>query len=153
MSTLDSTLQSAPFSLAAAQANVLAATAAQVALLNNNLKTIFLTAFDNWTLQLLAGQPVGDPPKPPVGYIVGYTADGFAHPQLGTDPVCAMPPVPAAPPVYVPPVLPEPDNIRNVPVGDKLPVGFVTVDANGVRWQKQASPTPFGVAYFYARVA
>jgi hypothetical protein len=33
-------------------------------------------------------------------------------------------------------------------------VGFKMTDpANGRIYQKQASPTPFGIAYFYARVA
>jgi hypothetical protein len=146
-------LDAAATSLAAAQANVLASTTAQVALLNNNLKTIYLSAFNDWTINLLAGRPAGDPPKPPKAYRVVTGADGFAYPQLGDALVCDMPPVPEAPPPYVAPVLPEPENIRSVPVGDKLPVGFVMVDAGGIRWQKQASPTPFGVAYFYAKVA
>lgn len=140
-------------SLATAQANVLASTTAEVALLNSNLKSNYLTAFSNWTITLLAGRSAGDPPKPPAGYVVAFGEDGFAYPQLGTTPVCNMPAIPAVPPPYVPPVLPEPDNIRNVPVGDNLPVGFTTVDSTGTRWQKQASPTPFGVAYYYAKVA
>jgi hypothetical protein len=153
MSTSYSPIQTISTSLATAQANVLASTVAEVALLNNNLKTIYLSAFNDWTLNLLAGRPAGDPPTPPNAYVIGTGPDGFAYPQLGTAPVCAMPPVPAAPAPYVPPVLPEPDNVRNVPVGDTLPVGYVVVDAAGIRWQKQASPTPFGVAYYYAKVA
>ncbi len=153
MSTNSLPLDAAATSLAAAQANVLASTNAQVALLNNNLKSNYLSFFNDWTISLLAGKPVGDPPKPPNGYAMTASPDGFAYPVLGTTPVCDMPPVPEAPQPYIPPVLPEPENLRSVPVGDKLPVGFVIVDAGGTRWQKQASPTPFGVAYFYAKVA
>ncbi len=140
-------------SLATAEANVLESTTAQVALLNSNLKSNYLSAFNDWTITLLAGRPAGDPPKPPIGYVVAIGSDGFAYPQMGTSPVCDMPAIPTVPPPYVPPVLPEPDNIRNVPAGDNLPVGFITVDSTGIRWQKQASPTPFGVAYYYAKVA
>lgn len=153
MSTNSLTLDPASTSLAAAQANVLASTTAQVSLLNNNLKTIYLSAFHDWTISLLAGRPAGDPPKPPRAYAVVTGPDGFAFPQLSDASVCEMPQVPEVPAPYVPPVLPEPDNIRSVPAGDHLPVGFVTADGSGIRWQKQASPTPFGVAYFYAKVA
>jgi hypothetical protein len=34
-----------------------------------------------------------------------------------------------------------------------MPVGYIATAPDGTRWQKQASPTPFGVAYFYARVS
>jgi hypothetical protein len=138
--------------LATAQANVLASTTAEVALLNANLKTIYLSAFNDWTITLLAGRPAGDPPKPPVAYVVAIGPDGFAYPQLGTSPVCDMPAIPAVPPPYTPPVLPQPENVRNVPAGDNLPVGYITVDSAGASWQKQASPTPFGVAYYYLKV-
>jgi hypothetical protein len=41
-----------------------------------------------------------------------------------------------------------------VPLGDTLPVGIKMTDpATGAVYQKQASPTPFGTAYFYVRVA
>jgi hypothetical protein len=64
--------------------------------------------------------------------------------------------MPAVPPTikpYTPPVLPEPDNVRNVPVGDTMPVGYRLTAADGSVWQKQASPTPFGIEYYYARIA
>lgn len=139
--------------LATAQANVLASTTSEVALLNANLKTIYLSAFNDWTISLLAGRSPGDPPKPPMGYVVATGPDGFAYPALGTTPVCEMPAIPVVPPPYTPPVLPEPENIRAVPVGDNMPVGYIVVDSTGQKWQKQASPTPFGVAYFYAKVS
>jgi hypothetical protein len=85
--------------------------------------------------------------------VIAIGEDGWAYPNQGSEPVCDLPPIPAVPPPYTPPVLPEPANVRNVPAGDSMPVGYVLTAANGSRWQKQTSPTPFGVAYFYARVA
>jgi hypothetical protein len=31
-------------------------------------------------------------------------------------------------------------------------VGSIVTDQQGQKWRKIASPTPFGVAYYYARV-
>jgi hypothetical protein len=148
------------------QATILRSVQAQVANINNNLKTNYLTQFNNWAQSVIAGRPNGDPPQPPKAYVVGYVLDQttvgdvqgpehnvqWAVPAIGKDPVCPMPPVPTmAPP---PPPIPERDDIRNVPPGDTLPVGFKMTDpATGHVYQKQASPTPFGIAYFYARVA
>ena len=78
--------------------------------------------------------------------------DGFAFPELGPDLVCeprADIPADYSKPQVV--ALPEPAHIRNVPPGDTTPEGFVVI-ADGQRWQKQSSVTPFGVAYFYQRV-
>jgi len=152
----------------AAQANTLAAIKIQVTDLNKVLKDNYLTGFNNWAQTVIAGRPAnGDPPKPPNAFVVGYFTDpttgpgsgGFygdtpyqwAYPATGTAPVCAMPPLPTV--VPPPPPLPEPENIRNVPLGDTTPVGMTVTAPDGVKWQKHASPTPFGIAYYYTRVA
>ena len=156
--------------LDAALANTLAAVQRQVQDWNEVLKSNYLTAFDNWSQSVLAGRTDNsNPPKPPNAYVVGQFTDPttgpgslgpygdmpiqWAYPAQGTQPVCPMPPVPPSLKPYTPPVLPEPDNVRNVPVGDNMPVGYRLKNADGSVWQKQASPTPFGVEYYYARLA
>lgn len=158
--------------LKAAQANTLVAVTSQIADLNNNLKTIYLTTFNNWAENVMIGRSdpaVNPPPQPPAAYIIGYFNDPttgpgsfgpygdsvvqWAYPMQGKDPECPMPPLPTYTKPFVPPVLPEPDNIRNVPAGDTMPVGYQLTAPDGSRWQKQASPTPFGMAYYYAKVA
>ena len=164
MSTLDESV----VSLETAQANTLAAVQTQVANLNDNLKSNYLTAFNNWSISVLAGRSDNtNPPQPPKAYVVGYFTDPttgpgsngaytkdpvqWAYPAVGSDPVCPMPPVPSVPKPPAP--LPEREDIRNVPLGDTLPVGFKMTAPDGSVWQKQASPTPFGIAYFYVRVS
>jgi hypothetical protein len=154
----------------AAQANTLAAVQRQVQDWNNVLKSNYLTAFDNWSQSVLAGRTDNsNPPQPPKAYVVGHFTDPtsgpgslgpygdtailWPYPMQGTEPVCPMPPVPAAIKPYTPPVIPEPDNIRNVPSGDAMPVGYRVKASDGGVWQKQSSPTPFGVVYYYMRVA
>jgi hypothetical protein len=150
--------------LEAAQANTLASITAQLPGLNENLKSSYMTAFNNWAQSVIIGRtPNTGYPLPPMAYAVGYFVDPtstlvsgdilWAYPKQGADPVCALPPIPDVPKPYVAPVLPEPENIRNVPPGDTMPVGFVLTTAEGKRWQKQATPTPFGMAFYYARVA
>lgn len=95
--------------LEAAQANTLAAIKGQVANLNDQLKGVYLTGFNNWAISVTAGRaPNTDPPKPPSSYVVGYFTDPtsgpgvppygvpvqWAYPAVGTQPVCEMPPVP-----------------------------------------------------------
>jgi len=147
--------------LQAAQANVLASVTAECTLLNANLKTIYLDTFDNWAQNVQNGAiPNTNPPQPPSGYIVGYyddpTASGVQWPfpsQTGPA-VCAQPPVPAPPPpTPSQPIFQGNGSVMNVPPGDTLPVGSIVTDAQGQQWQKTASPTPFGVAYYYAKVA
>jgi hypothetical protein len=146
--------------LEAAMANALAAAKVQVDQLNEQLKDNYLTAFNNWSISVTAGRiDNSNPPQPPNAYVVGYATDPtnsqaqWAYPAVGTTPVCSMPPIPPASKPYVPPVLPEPESIRNVPPGDLMPVGYVAIAPDGSKWQKQGSPTPFGMAYFYARVS
>jgi hypothetical protein len=153
----------------AAQANTLAAIQLQVTNLNQALKTNYTTTFNNWATSVLAGRSDNsNPPQPPMAFVVGYFNDPttgpgsvgpytqapvqWAYPAVGAKPVCDMPPVPSVP--KAPDPLPERDDIKNVPVGDNLPVGFKMTDpATGHVYQKQSSPTPFGIAYFYVRVA
>lgn len=127
--------------------------AKEVTLLNNNLQTQYLQGFNNWAQAVIRGAiPNTNPPQPPAGYVALMGDDGWAYFGKTTDPVCAIPPVPAAPPVWAPPALPEPANVRSVPPGDTMPVGYVLTAPDGSRWQKQGSPTPFGVEYYYARM-
>lgn len=156
--------------LDAAQANTLASVQRQVQDWNNVLKSNYLTAFDNWSQSVLAGRTDNsNPPQPPKAYIVGHFTDPtsgpgslgpygdqpviWPYPAQGTDPVCSMPPVPPTIKPYTPPVIPEPDNVRNVPPGDTMPVGYRITNTDGSVWQKQASPTPFGVEYYYTRLS
>src|SRR5215475_2619952 len=105
--------------LQAAMANTLAAVKVQVDQLNQQLKDNYLTTFNNWSISVTAGRiDNSNPPQPPIGYVIGYATDPtnsaaqWAYPVTGTTPVCDMPPVPPASKPYVPPVLPEPENIR-----------------------------------------
>jgi hypothetical protein len=156
--------------LDAAQANTLAAVQRQVQDWNNVLKSNYLTAFDNWSQSVLAGRADNsNPPQPPKAYVIGHFTDPttgpgsvgpygdmpiiWPYPAQGNDPVCPMPPVPPTLKPYTPPVIPEPDNVRNVPAGDTMPVGYRIKTVDGSVWQKQASPTPFGVEYYYTRLA
>jgi hypothetical protein len=146
--------------LQAAMANATAAVTAQVDQLNQQITTLYLNAFNGWSSNVVAGRiDNSNPPQPPNAYVVGYFTDStnpnaqWAYPAIGDKPVCTMPPVPPAAKPYVPVVLPEPDNIRNVPPGDTMPVGYTFIAPDGGKWQKQCNPTPFGMAYYYARVA
>jgi len=158
--------------LAAAQANTLAAVTAQIADLNNQLKGNYLTAFNNWSLNWTAGRIIdkSTAPKPPNAYQVGYFNDPttgpgtlgpygdaivqWAYPAIGTTPVCPQPAIPDMPPPQVHPVVTGNDHLQNVPPGDTMPVGWkFTNTADGSVWEKMATPTPFGTAYYYAKVS
>lgn len=144
--------------LEAAMANTTAAVKIQVDQFNQQLIGGYRTAFANWSLSVVAGRDAGPVPEVPPAYVLGYFTDEtnekarWAYPVRGTDPVMSPLTPPPAPKPYVPPVLPEPESIRNVPLGDTMPVGFVILAQDGAKWQKQSSHTPFGIAYFYAKV-
>lgn len=141
-------------SLAAAQATVAASSRAQVELLNANLKTIYLGKFNDWKISVDAGKIDNlNPPTPPMAYVLSTNAEGFSFPSLGSDWVCGMPPIPQdrSKPAAQPNV-PGNDQVRNVPPGDHYPLGFELTAPDGTTWQKQASPTPFGTAVYYARI-
>ena len=161
-----------PFSLDAAQQNVLASVQAQVANLNAALVANYTAQFGSWAQSVQSGHiDNSNPPKPPNGYVVGYFNDPttgggaatpgvyagtvvqWAYPATGPLPVCAMPPIPPnAGPTNQTPLTTLDSVLKNVPVGDTLPVGFKTTAPDGSVWQKQVSPTPWGVAYFYAKI-
>lgn len=152
---MDRMLDPSETTLAAAQAHVRASSEAQVALLNEDLKNRYLSAFHDWTINVLAGKiDNSNPPQPPNGYMITVNGEGFAFPERGTDPVCEMPPIPAdyTKPQPAPPI-PEPQNLRNVPPGDTMPVGYIAIAPDGAKWQKQMSVTPFAVVYYYARIS
>jgi len=116
MSTTD--VQADPTSLNAAQANVLAGTQAQCAQLNSNLKSIYLTAFNNWKISVDAGRIDNDnPPKPPQSYIPveAPVSDGLGagwfFPEQSGPPVCDMP---AIPPSQVSPNPPLDGAVTNI---------------------------------------
>ncbi len=141
-------------SLKAAQANVLRSSQAQMEHLNEQLLALYLGRFANWKISVDAGKIDNrNPPKPPAAYVLETTSEGFAFPALGEEPVCAMPAIP--PDRTQPQVLTITTGnarVQNVPPGDHYPVGFEVTAPDGVRWRKMASQTPFGLAYYYARV-
>ena len=86
-------------SQASAWANQLQSSTIMAAQLNNNLKSIYLTAFSNWCISVNAGRVSNaNPPAPPVRYVVSSPdAHGYQWPIIdpaGT-PVCDIPPIPA----------------------------------------------------------
>ena len=153
-----------------AVANTLAAVTLQAQQLNQQLTAAYMTRFNDWAGQVSSGRIDNtNPPRPPNAYVVSYFDDPttgpgsngpyqehaiqWPYPVQGDKPVCEIPPVPQVAKAAVSPVLPEPDQVRNVPEGDTLPVGFIMTAPDGSRWQKHSSRTPFGVAYYYQRLA
>jgi hypothetical protein len=134
-----------------ALANYVAEASTVAAMLNANLTFNYKVGFQNWADAVIAGKIANtNPPQPPAAWAAVKASNGWSYVIRGTDPVTTVPPIPSIPPP--PPPLPEPANVRNVPAGDTMPVGYVLVVPDGSHWQKQASPTPFGMAYFYQRV-
>ena len=145
-------------SLAAALDNTLRSSTAQVAHLNDELKQRYLQTFNDWTISVLAGRIDNmQPPQPPPAWkLSAPNADGFVFYEPGKDGDPVVTPLPPIPEDHSKPqsrTQPEPTTVMNVPQGDTMPVGFIAVAPDGTKWQKQASPTPFGVAYFYAKIA
>jgi hypothetical protein len=160
--------------LETAQANATASVTAQVASMNAASKQNYMNVtWPNWLASVTTGRNNDmknpPPPDPPMAYEVGYFDDPttgggdatpgpyanikvqWAYPKLSDKPVCDRPGLPTVPPPQKP--IPERDDIRNVPVGDFLPVGATVTDpVTGHVYQKQASPTPWGTAYFYLRI-
>jgi hypothetical protein len=133
--------------LPAVQAQVLQHVTEQIPDLNANLKSAYLTTFNNWLINWTAGRITdkSTAPVPPNGYVVGSFLDPtsgpgtigpygetpiyWAYPEIGKEPVCAQPPIPTIPPVYVPDPnaqppgeLGEKTNAVN-PASDGFPVG------------------------------
>ena len=148
-------------SLATAQANQLASSTIMVKLLNGNLTTIFLTAFNNWKMSVDAGRaPNTGYPLPPKGYVVSAPdAQGFQWPVIGNNPVCDLPPIPDdhfTPSVLVPNTIHVGNRIGNpnsrwfqVGAGDTFAPGGITppmTSADGVEgvFEKYAAPVGAG---------
>ncbi len=86
--------------LTAAQANILANSKVMVDKLNADLKSRYLSAFADYVANMESGEYVPPdrqaPPKPPNGWeLAPPDANGFVFYQIGTTPVCAMPPLPS----------------------------------------------------------
>ena len=155
MSTNPINLDAGATSLEAAQANVKASTIAQCALLNENLKSIYLTAFNNWKISVDAGRlPNTDPPKPPTAYVPTDNGQGWFFPEKGTDPICAMPPIPED--HLTPKPAPPP---MNIDIGKSADNGvghwFTVGDNDSYPVGKQTPPMqgpPDGSVHVYLRV-
>jgi len=138
--------------LAQAQANDKAAAEQNRDRLNQSLIANYSQGFSNWSAQVLNGKIDNtNPPQPPAAWLALTASDGWTYLVRGTDPVCPVPPIPSvpkpAPPVSVP------VHVMDVTPGDTAPIGYViTNPADGTRWQKKATPTPFGVAMYYEQV-
>lgn len=154
----------APFStgtsLSDAQNNQLQSSRILVDNLNNNLKSIYLTAFNNWKINVDSGRiPNTNPPQPPAGYTVSAPdAHGFQWPVISTDPVCEMPPLPED---HFTPIAKVPNTIdigRNIggswyTVGphDTFPAGQITPpipDANGIPHTYEKYGAPVGAGWY-----
>lgn len=48
--------------------------------------------------------------------------------------------------------IPEPAHVIGVPANDPVPTGTITTDAEGNKWQKQRSTSPFGTVAWWARI-
>jgi hypothetical protein len=152
--------QNPEITLELAMANALAAVTVQVEDLNRQIKSVYLTGFNDWSTNVMAGKIENtNPPQPPYAYVVGFFTDPtnsearWAYPQEGTEPVCPLPPVPSVPKPQAPPVLPEPPDVMKALPGDMLPAGTIITAPDGTRWQKHATNSPFGVHYYYLRVS
>jgi hypothetical protein len=95
MGTIPVNLDPDATTLEAAQANVLASAKLQCDFRNNDLKTLYLTAFNNWKISVDAGRiDTSNPPQPPNAFVVKTDKDGWAYVSEGDQPVCEMPPLP-----------------------------------------------------------
>jgi hypothetical protein len=168
---VDMTPDYAATTIQQAQANTLAAVTAQVANLNSGALSNFQTAWQNWLLNWTAGRVTDKTtaPQPPFGYVVGYFNDPttgpgslgpygdtviqWAYPALGNTPVCVMPIIPDVPPPQVKSVTHGNGSVMDVPPGDVMPLGSLVTAPDGSKWEKMASPTPFGMAYYYAKIS
>ncbi len=95
MGTIPVKLDPETTTLEAAQANVLASAKLQCDFRNEDLKTIYMTAFNNWKISVDAGRiDTSNPPQPPNGLVVKVDAEGWAYVTRGDQPVCDVPPLP-----------------------------------------------------------
>jgi hypothetical protein len=165
--SLNPLVQADATSLESAQANVLASSIAQCALLNNNLKSIYLTAFNNWKISVDAGRIDNKSyPKPPKSFVVVKDqVSGFSFPEQVGPAVCEVPPIPEdrftprgpseaelAQREYLKNV--RPMNTAQGETPDAPPIGTIVTDpADNTRWEKKlAGVTPFGRAVAWFRI-
>jgi hypothetical protein len=99
MSTSLTTLSVDQTSLSAVQANILASSTQMVAHLNADLKLRYLSAFADYVTNMESGEviPVDRqaPPKPPNAWeLCPPDINGLVWYQVGTTPICDMPPLP-----------------------------------------------------------
>jgi hypothetical protein len=158
MSTSPITLTVDPTSLEAAIANQLAASTGQVAWLNADLKSRYLSKFHDYVLNVESGQrDNSNPPVPPNAWeLTPPTAAGFVFYQIGKTPVCDMPPIPNNH-IYVDPAT-RPQNVIDIgkqllgggkwysvgPV-DTFPLGMTTPpQPDGHTYQKFGAPVGQG---------
>jgi hypothetical protein len=117
--------------------------------LNQNLQQIYLTGFQNWSQQVLAGKiPNTNPPQPPDAYIAAQASDGWTFVIRGTDPVCAVPPIPSVPTIPPAGVVAIGSRIANTNYwaclpNDTAPAGYTT---------PQPTTTQDGVTGFFTKV-
>ncbi len=153
----DLSLSAYETTLTAAIAHTLASSTAQVAHLNRELRKLYLMRFADWAANVDAGRiPNTGWPLPPMRYELFEDSLGFSWPAEGeSEPVSEVPPIPAdRTKPQVPEIVEgnEVGSVRNVSKGDTLPAGAMVTAPDGGVWQKMASPTPFGVAYYWQRV-
>jgi hypothetical protein len=155
MSTSPISLSADQTTLAAAQANILADSTAMVAKLNADLKSRYLSAFADYVTNMESGEVVPAdrqvPPQPPDGWeLAPPDANGFVFYQIGTTPVCDMPPLPFyaagnAAPVKVANTIDVGKLITGkwytVGADDTFPVGMTTPpQADGHTYEKYGAP-------------
>jgi hypothetical protein len=145
----------------AAMANSRTGVQSQVNDWNETPKAAYRTVFNNWALPVLAGRADNpNPPQPPNAFAAGSftftdstnSLARWAYPVADTEPASAMPEVSPSSQPYTAPVLPEPGNVRYLTAGDITPVAYRVNAADGGAWRKPASPAPFGIEYYCARI-
>ncbi|HXB69024.1 MAG TPA: hypothetical protein VNY05_12315 [Candidatus Acidoferrales bacterium] len=154
----DAAAQQASVMPAVVYATQLRSVTLQVAALNAMLTSLYLAAFDSWLGSWTGGRITDKTtaPVPPAGYLVSRSTDEagdmLTGAAVGTVAVCAQPAIPEQPAPQVHPVWTGNATLMNVPAGDTMPIGSIIPSPDGGKWQKMASPTPFGMAYYYAKV-
>lgn len=79
-------------------ANSASSSASAAAAQNGARKSIYLSAFQDWANQVLAGKiPNTNPPHPPLAMMAAAGSNGLTYVIQGDQPVCAMPAVPDIP--------------------------------------------------------
>lgn len=142
-----------PTSIESARANILASSTAQVARLNATRKSIYLSKFHDWQLNVESGRIDNtNPPQPPVAWeLAPPDENGFVfYQESANTPVCDMPPLPGnfTKPIArrgdesKPPVVDigGPNGFGNFLVGpnDTMPFGAMVTQA-GVTYRKGSS--------------